>query len=169
MLKEMKQDVGTLTEKIDGVQADIVEFKLDVNKRFKSVDARFDEVDKRFESVDVRFNEIDNHFETVNVRLELMDIRFESIEHHLKSMDKRFDKQDSRFDTLEEKLDNVTTEMRSYFKCVEKRADTHEYVLQRLTFKDIVHDGEIEEIKEKLGMYKYDHYFNYIEKTSNPQ
>src|SRR5699024_122071 len=131
MLKEMKQDVGTLTEKIDGVQADIVEFKLDVNKRFKSVDARLDEVDKRFESVVVRFNEIDNHFETVDVHLEHMDSRFESIEHQLKTMDERFDKQDSRFDTLEYKLDNVTIEMRRYFERVEK-----ERIHRNMCYKD---------------------------------
>ena len=57
---------------------------------------------------------------------------------------------DKRFDTLELKVDNLTSESRSYFKRLEDRSDTHEFVIQKLSYKANVHDGQIAEIQEKL-------------------
>lgn len=62
----------------------------------------------------------------------------------------RFDQVDVRFDTVDLKLDNLTTESRSYFKRLEDKTDTHEFVLQKLSYKEIIHDGQIAEVKEKL-------------------
>lgn len=65
----------------------------------------------------------------------------------------RFDLVDERFDGVEVKIDNLSTESRSYFKCLEDRTDTHEAVLQRLSYKANVHDGQIAEVQEKMKVF----------------
>ena len=48
----------------------LADLTLTVNKRFESVDRRFDTMDMRFESVDRRFDTMDTRFEGIDRRLD---------------------------------------------------------------------------------------------------
>ena len=64
---EIKTDIKDLDKKID---ARLVAFQGDVDKRFEQVDKRFEQVDKRFEQVDKRFEQVDNHFQQIEDKLD---------------------------------------------------------------------------------------------------
>ena len=55
--REMRVDLASLSERLDG-------FQQEVYSRFETIDKRFDAIDNRFETVDRRFDAIDNRFET---------------------------------------------------------------------------------------------------------
>ncbi len=79
-----------------------------------------------------------------------MNRRFDEVDKRFEQVDKRFDEVDKRFDTLELNVDNPTSESRSYFKRLEDRLDTHEFVIKKLSYIANVHDGQIAEIQETL-------------------
>ena len=105
-----------LENRVDAMQADIKDFRSDVDNRFdefrKDVDKRFDEfkkdVDKRFDeskkNVDKRFDESKKD---VGQRFEQVDKRFEQV-------DKRFEQVISSIDRLSDKLDNRDRDHRSF-------------------------------------------------------
>lgn len=65
-----------------------------VHNQLDGIDQRLGGMDKRFETIDQRFDGIDQ-------RLDGMDDRFENIDHQLVGMYKRFDGIDERLDKIE--------------------------------------------------------------------
>ncbi|MDP4164655.1 MAG: hypothetical protein Q8898_16290, partial [Bacillota bacterium] len=64
-------------------------------------------VDKRFDTVDERFESVDKRFDAVDGRLEAMDKRFNFVDERLEAMDKRFESVDGRFDSVEGRLERM--------------------------------------------------------------
>ena len=104
-----------MQDQINGLRYDLKEFKGDVNKRFDSVDKRFDsmkaDMDQRFERVDKRFDamkaDMDQRFERVDQRFERVDQRFAQV-------DKRFEQMIASIDRLTDKLDYRDEKQRSF-------------------------------------------------------
>lgn len=136
----MEGKVDALFELVKGLSVDMA-------AGFKAVDDRFEAVDKRFDAIDDRFEAVDKHFDAVDKRLSTVEIDMTT---GFKMMDERFCTVDRRFDGLELKVDNLTSECRGYFKRSEDRANTHELVIQKLSYQTNANEGRIAEIQEKL-------------------
>ena len=53
-----------------GIQGDIADLRVEMNRRFEQIDRRFEHVDRRFEQFDRRFEQFDRRFEHLDGRLE---------------------------------------------------------------------------------------------------
>ena len=72
----------TMNRRFEQADANLLDFKNDVAKRFEQVDKRFEQVDKRFEQVDRRFEQIDKRFEQMVAAIDRLTDRIEHRDEH---------------------------------------------------------------------------------------
>jgi len=104
-----------MENRVDRLQDELKDFRLDVGRRFEQVDRRFDEfkqdVDQRFDDlkqdVNLRFEQVDRRFEQVDKRFEQVDYRFEQI-------DKRFDQVITSIERLTDTLYDRDKDLRTF-------------------------------------------------------
>jgi len=108
-----------MENRVDRLQDELKDFRLDVGRSFERVDRHFDEfkrdVDQRFddlkEDVNQRFEQVDKRFddlkEDVNLRFKQVDYRFEQI-------DKRFEQVVTSIERLSDTLYDRDRELRSF-------------------------------------------------------
>jgi len=95
MLAEMNRRFETVDKRFEAMDKRFEDMLAEMNRRFETVDKRFEAMDKRFEAVDKRFEdmlaEMNRRFEAVNKRFEAVDKRFEAIDKRFEAVDKRFE------------------------------------------------------------------------------
>lgn len=93
--------------------------RFDANdRRFETMDGRFDAIDGRFDAIDRRFETMDRRFDAIDGRFEIIDRRFETIDRRFETIDGRFDAVDGRFETVERRITAEAEETRRHFGVV---------------------------------------------------
>ena len=89
----------------------------EMNRRFETVDKRFEAMDKRFEDMlaemNRRFEAVDKRFEAIDKRFEAVDKRFEDM---LAEMNRRFEAVDKRFEAVDKRFEALIAEMHQGFE-----------------------------------------------------
>lgn len=98
----------------------IQNLEINMNTRFKAVDARFDSMDSRFKAIDTqfdginsKFDGINSQFEGINHRFDGMSSKFEGVNYKLDGMNSKFEGINYRFDGINHRFDGVNSEFRS--------------------------------------------------------
>ncbi|WP_271629112.1 hypothetical protein [Caldicellulosiruptor sp. DIB 104C] len=162
-MEEIKQMIGLVLEKVDGVAAAVEEVKQrlrQVEERLDRVEERLDRVEERLDKVEQRLDALEKRVDSLEQRVERLEQKVDVLEQRVDRLEKETAKNSVMLEDLKRKLELMAEIQESYMqqnareheelkKYIDDRISIVELAVRRLSddFRTLKED--VKELKEK--------------------